>query len=118
MGDARLLFEVLPPGCLDRVFVLYPDPWPKARHAGRRFIGAENLDALARLMKPGALLRLASDIPAYIEHAREAVAAHLAFAVVADSAEPWADWPGTRYEAKAVREGRAPRYVTIERGDG
>lgn len=114
-GDVRFLFEVLPPACLDRVFVLYPDPWPKARHAGRRFIGPDNLDTLARLMRPGAVLRLASDIEAYIEHSLEAVASHPAFAVIGDSDTPWADWPGTRYEAKALREGRRPRYVTLQR---
>jgi tRNA (guanine-N7-)-methyltransferase len=114
-GDARLLFEVLPEACLGRVFVLYPDPWPKKRHVGRRFIGPENLDWLSRLMKPGAMLRLASDIPAYIEHSRDAVLAHAGFRIIADTREPWADWVSTRYEAKALREGRTPRYVTIER---
>lgn len=114
-GDVRLLFEVLPPACLDRVFVLYPDPWPKARHTGRRFIGRDNLDNLAQLMCPGADLRLATDIPAYVEHSREIVASHPAFAIVDESAVPWPDWPGTRYEAKALRAGRVPHYVTIGR---
>ena len=114
-GDARILFEVLPAACLGRVFVLYPDPWPKKRHVGRRFVGRENLDWLARLMKPGAALRLASDIPAYIEHSREVVVAHPAFEIAADTPKPWADWPGTRYEAKALREGRVPHYLTIAR---
>lgn len=118
-GDVRFLFDVLPEACLDRAFLLYPDPWPKARHAGRRFVGPENLDSLARLMRPGAALRLATDIPAYVEHAVAQLAPRgdfaLAHADPADWARPWPDWPGTRYEAKALREGRRPHYLTILR---
>lgn len=120
-GDVRFLFEVLPPASLGRVFLLYPDPWPKARHAGRRFVGAGNLDSLARLMRPGAALRLATDIPAYVDHALEHLAPRQDFTLrsadPADWNRPWSDWPGTRYEAKALREGRSPRYLTILRSD-
>ena len=119
MGDARDLLDVLPAGSVGRVFVLYPDPWPKTRHVERRFIGPDNLTALARVMRPGAVLRLATDIDVYVAHALAAVRAHPAFATVAggpeDRRRPWPDWPGTRYEAKALREGRRPTYLTFER---
>ena len=74
-GDARDLIELLPEASLARVFLLYPDPWPKARHHRRRFASPENLALLARAMAPGAELRLATDIPDYVEHALAAVAA-------------------------------------------
>jgi tRNA (guanine-N7-)-methyltransferase len=118
-GDARDLLEVLPPASIARVFLLYPDPWPKLRHHRRRFVGPENLAALARVMVPGAELRIASDIPDYVAHALAALAGARDFeAVVAGPpgwAEPWPGWPGTRYEAKALREGRAPHYLTFRR---
>ena len=119
MGDARDLLDVLPEGSLARAFVLYPDPWPKARHAGRRFVGKDNLDALARVMRSGAELRVATDIELYVAHALAAVHAHPDFDWTAerpaDWREPWPDWPGTRYEAKALREGRTPHYLAFRR---
>lgn len=117
-GDARDLIDLLPDGALARVFVLYPDPWPKTRHWERRFMGEENLRALRRIMAPGAELRLASDIPEYVAHALRAVAAAGGFAVQGgpgDWARPWADWTRTRYEAKALREGRTPQYLSFLR---
>jgi tRNA (guanine-N7-)-methyltransferase len=118
-GDARDLLEVLPTASVARVFLLYPDPWPKARHHRRRFVNAENLAALARIMAPGAELRIASDIPDYVTHALAALAEARAFAPVVAGppgwAEPWPGWPGTRYEAKALREGRVPHYLTFRR---
>ncbi len=117
-GDARDLIDLLPDGGLARVFVLYPDPWPKTRHWERRFMGEENLRALRRIMAPGAELRLASDIPEYVAHALRAVAAAGGFAVQGgpgDWARPWPDWTRTRYEAKALREGRTPQYLSFLR---
>jgi tRNA (guanine-N7-)-methyltransferase len=114
-GDARDLIELLPDGGLARVFLLYPDPWPKARHHRRRFASVENLGLLRRAMAPGAELRLATDIAEYAERAREAVAAAPGFEVVRDGGEPWPGWPGTRYEAKALKAGRRPAYLTIVR---
>jgi tRNA (guanine-N7-)-methyltransferase len=118
-GDARDLIELLPPASLARVFLLYPDPWPKARHARRRFMHPENLAMLARVMLPGAELRLATDIPDYVAHALEAVGAEEAFRHDRqngpDHATPWPDWPGTRYEAKALRDGRRGHYLTFVR---
>jgi tRNA (guanine-N7-)-methyltransferase len=114
-GDARDLIELLPAASVGRVFLLYPDPWPKVRHHRRRFASAENLAALHRVMTPGAELRLATDIADYADHAREAVAASLGFRIAADGFAPWADWTGTRYEAKALAAGRRPQYLTIRR---
>ncbi|WP_424928029.1 tRNA (guanosine(46)-N7)-methyltransferase TrmB [Amaricoccus tamworthensis] len=118
-SDARDMIELLPQNSLDRVFVLYPDPWPKSRHAGRRFINPGNLDGLQRVMKPGTHLRLATDIPQYVEHALEVVEAHEAFDIATpkkpDWSVAWSDWPGTRYEAKALAAGRSPHYLTFIR---
>ena len=117
--DARDVMDALPDSCLSRVFLLYPDPWPKTRHHKRRFICEENLSALARLMRPGAELRVASDIPDYIRHSLQHALAHPAFDWMAqrsvDWLKPWADWPGTRYEEKALSEGRRPAYLTFRR---
>jgi tRNA (guanine-N7-)-methyltransferase len=118
-GDARDLMDVLPDGSVAQAFLLYPDPWPKKRHHKRRFVGPENLGQLARILAPGALFRVATDIPDYVRHTLEAIARDGRFAWTAASAEdwrrPWAGWPGTRYEAKALREGRRPHYLTFRR---
>ena len=118
-GDARDLMDVLPEGAVGRVFLLYPDPWPKRRHWKRRFVRAENLDMLARVMRPGAELRVATDIPDYVRHSLEQVRRHPRFAWEAerpsDWRAPWPGWPGTRYEQKALREGRTPHYLTFRR---
>lgn len=115
-GDARDLIELLPPRLVGRVFLLYPDPWPKARHHRRRFMNPENLALLAPAMESGAELRVATDIADYAAHALEAVAASPGFRLVPrDHAAPWEGWPGTRYEAKALKAGRVPHYLTFVR---
>lgn len=114
-ADARAVLAWLPAGALERVDILYPDPWHKKKHWKRRFISAEGLDVLARALSPGATVRFASDIESYVHWTRQHVAAHRAFSLAADSGEPWHGWPGTRYEAKALREGRTPRYLTLLR---
>jgi tRNA (guanine-N7-)-methyltransferase len=118
-GDARDLIDRLPDGALGRVYLLYPDPWPKARHHKRRFASAGPLGDLARAMRPGAELRLATDIADYAEHAVAAAAAGPALAPVVAGApdcwQPWAGWRGTRYEAKAVSAGRRPHYLVFRR---
>jgi tRNA (guanine-N7-)-methyltransferase len=117
-GDARDLIELLPRGCLARVFVLYPDPWPKTRHHGRRFMGTENLALLRSAMADGAELRLATDIAEYAAFADQAVAASPGFVRLGgDPSVPWPGWQGTRYEAKAFRAGRTPSYLTFVRTD-
>jgi tRNA (guanine-N7-)-methyltransferase len=113
-GDVRDLLEVLPAGSVTRVFLNYPDPWPKTRHWRRRFVTPEHLVPLARVCAPGAEFRIASDIPDYLRQARTEVAA-AGFELLADTPSPWPDWPGTRYEAKALREGRKPHYLTWRR---
>ncbi|MFD1881437.1 tRNA (guanine(46)-N(7))-methyltransferase TrmB [Paracoccus pacificus] len=113
-GDARDLMDVLPDAAIDRAFLNYPDPWPKARHHRRRFVTPEHLEPLARIMRPGAEFRIATDIPDYVRQAREEVPA-AGFTPVADSDQPWDDWLSTRYEQKALREGRVPHYLTYRR---
>jgi tRNA (guanine-N7-)-methyltransferase len=113
MGDARDVLAWLPDDVLERVDILYPDPWPKRKHWKRRFISLETLDVLARVLVPGGTVRFASDIAPYVEWTRAHVAEHPAFALAADSDAPWEGWPGTRYEAKGLREGRPPRYLTL-----
>lgn len=115
--DARLLIEKLPDHCLDKVFILYPDPWPKARHHKRRLISKEFLDNLARVMKPGAELRLATDHSDYCTWMLERLLAHPAFQWTAktcdDWLKPWADWIPTRYEQK--RLAGMPTYLSFKR---
>ncbi|MEM8664076.1 MAG: GNAT family N-acetyltransferase [Pseudomonadota bacterium] len=114
-GDARRVLEWLPAGVLDRVDILYPDPWPKHKHWKRRFISADGLDRLARALAPGGTVRVASDIDSYVRWTRAHTAAHPSFDLIADAPTPWDGWPSTRYEAKARREGRTSRYLTLRR---
>lgn len=111
-GDARDLFDVLPPGVLAKVFLNYPDPWPKARHHRRRFVTEGHLRPLFSACAPGAEFRIATDIPDYARQARDEVR-RAGFVLVSDAATPWADWVSTRYEKKALREGRVPVYLTF-----
>ncbi|WP_299150964.1 tRNA (guanine(46)-N(7))-methyltransferase TrmB [uncultured Tateyamaria sp.] len=117
-GDARDLMDVLPAASISRAFLLYPDPWPKARHHRRRFVTQEHLVPLARAMQPGAMLRVATDIPDYVRQTLEEVP-QAGFEWLAESPAdwraPWEDWISTRYEQKALREGRVPHYLTFRR---
>ncbi|MGL5012521.1 MAG: tRNA (guanine(46)-N(7))-methyltransferase TrmB, partial [Paracoccaceae bacterium] len=106
-GDVRDLFDVLPPASVQKAFLNYPDPWPKARHHRRRFVTPGYLAALARVMAPGAEFRVATDIADYVRQTREEVPP-AGFDAVDDGTVPWADWPSTRSEQKALREGRPP----------
>ena len=118
-GDARPLLEALPDGALARLFVLHPDPWPKKRHHKRRMISPWFFEEATRLLKAGGELRVASDIPDYIRwtlmHARNASAFEWTAERAADWRERPEDWPQTRYEAKARREGRPPAYLVFRR---
>lgn len=111
--DARALLRWLPDGSIERVFILFPDPWPKKRHVKRRLINRALADELARVMPNGAELRIATDIGDYLRTILVAFRGHPAFAWQARGPADWRqrgpDWPATRYEAKAEREGR-PRY--------
>ena len=118
-GDATPLLDWLPAASLDRVDLLYPDPWPKKRHWKRRFVSRENLARLARVLRPGGVLRFASDIPDYVTWTLVRVAANDAYVWTAERAadfdQPFPDWPGTRYEAKAIAAGRKPTYLSFRR---
>ena len=117
-GDARDMMDVLPEASIDKAFLLYPDPWPKTRHHRRRFVTAEHLEPLAKCLKPGAEFRVATDIPDYVRQTLEQVP-QFGFEWLAKRAvdwrEPWGDWISTRYEQKALREGRVPHYLTFRK---
>ncbi|MEZ5691722.1 MAG: tRNA (guanosine(46)-N7)-methyltransferase TrmB [Rickettsiales bacterium] len=115
--DARDLIKVLPDNSLGRVFILYPDPWPKKRHNKRRIISTELLDMLARVMKDGAELRLATDSSDYATWMLERLLAHPSFKWTAKSCDDWlnppSEWISTRYERKALAG--IPTYLNFER---
>ncbi|MFW2589506.1 tRNA (guanine(46)-N(7))-methyltransferase TrmB [Sagittula sp. SSi028] len=117
-GDVRNLFDVLPAQSLDKAFLLYPDPWPKKRHHRRRFVTQEHLLPLARALKSGAEFRVATDIPDYVRQTLLEVP-KAGFEWLAEGPDdwriPWEDWTSTRYEQKALREGRVPHYLTFRR---
>jgi len=113
-ADVRDLFDVLPDACIAKVFLNYPDPWPKARHHRRRFVTQDYLQSLARVTMPGAEFRVATDIEDYVRQTLEEVPA-AGFDLVHQSDTAWDDWYSTRYEQKALREGRPPHYLTFRR---
>ncbi len=117
--DAINVLDWLPADSVDLAYQLYPDPWPKKRHWKRRFINAENLDRYARVIRPGGEFRFASDIDTYVDWTLRQCRDHSAFEWCAETAmdwkTPWRGWPGTRYEAKAIRENRTGRYLTFRR---
>lgn len=117
--DARTLVDWLPPQSIARAFILFPDPWPKKRQQKRRLINAPMLAALARVLRPGGSLRIATDIGDYASAILIAVSAAPAWRWTAEQASDWrcrpADWPPTRYEAKAIAAGRRCTYLTLVR---
>ena len=117
--DARLLLDALAPASLARVFILFPDPWPKQRHRKRRLVAPATLERLAAIMRPGAELRLATDDRDYLVWMLEHVTAHPAFRWLARGPADWRerspDWPPTRYEEKARAAGRAPAFLRFVR---
>jgi tRNA (guanine-N7-)-methyltransferase len=118
-GDASELIDWLPDAALSRIDLLYPDPWPKRRHWKRRFIQDDSLKRLARILKSGGELRFATDIADYAVYALARVLRSPDFVWTAEAAsdwrQPWPGFAGTRYEAKAKREGRVPAYFTFRR---
>jgi tRNA (guanine-N7-)-methyltransferase len=118
-GDARPLLEAAPSSRFARIYALYPDPWPKRRHFKRRLASPWFFAEAARLLIRGGELRIASDVPDYVRwtlmHARRAAE----FEWTAERADDWRvrpdDWPPTRYEAKALRDGRTPAYLRFRR---
>ena len=114
--DARRLLAALPAAALDRLYLMFPDPWPKARHAKRRFVHPALLPLVARVLKPGAEWRLASDDPTYQAWVAEVFGGTALFALGPPATTRPPGWPPTRYEAKALRAGRQPFYwVAVRR---
>lgn len=118
-GDASALLDWLPAETLSRIDLLYPDPWPKRRHWKRRFVQDESLKRLARILKSGGEFRFATDIPSYADHVLMRILRSSDFTWTAETADdwrkPWAGFVRTRYEAKAIREGRTPAYFIFRR---
>jgi tRNA (guanine-N7-)-methyltransferase len=118
-GDAREILVKLPEGSIDRVDVLYPDPWPKWRQRKRRFLSSENISEIGRVLRPGGVLRFATDIDDYAGWVLSRLIRAAGWRWDEGQlegrswTEAWSDWPGTRYEAKAFREGRSPVYLTF-----
>jgi tRNA (guanine-N7-)-methyltransferase len=116
-GDAREIVAALPDASVGRIFILFPDPWPKTRHHKRRFVQSETLDGFARVLKADGELRFATDDAGYLGWTLERALAHPMFAWIAESAADWmsrpADWPQTRYEAKALHG--PPAYLRFRR---
>lgn len=113
-GDVRDLFDVAPDHSFEKVFLNYPDPWPKSRHHRRRFVTPGYLAGLRRVLVPGAEFRVATDIPDYVRQTLEEVP-KAGFDLIAQGGTPWEDWLSTRYEQKALREERVPHYLTFRR---
>jgi tRNA (guanine-N7-)-methyltransferase len=117
--DATAVLDWLPDASLVGIDLFYPDPWHKRRHWKRRFVSDENLDRFARVLKPGGRFRFASDIEHYVNWTLQHCRRHGAFEWQAEGPSDWNDayegWPGTRYEAKAFREGRRAAYLTFIR---
>jgi tRNA (guanine-N7-)-methyltransferase len=117
--DATQLLDWLPEGSIDHIDLLYPDPWPKKKHWKRRFVSDVNLARFHRVLKPGGKFCFASDIDTYVNWTLQHCARHGGFEWTATSADDWrtpyANWPGTRYENKAKREGRSSAYLTFIR---
>jgi tRNA (guanine-N7-)-methyltransferase len=118
-GDAIHLLDWLPPASLVRIDLLYPDPWPKKRHWKRRFVNEQNIARLARLLKAGGEFRFASDWANYAEWTLWRLLGSAEFVWTAERADDWRKpWDGftrTRYEAKAIREGRTPCYLIFKK---
>ncbi len=118
-GDARELLARLPDASLERVFVLFPDPWPKTRHHKRRLVQAETLAEFARVLKPGGRFRFASDVAHYVDWSLARVIENPAFRWTAARADDWrtppADHITTRYETKRLGD-CAPVFLDFVRG--
>ncbi len=117
--DARDLLEALAPACLAHVWLLHPDPWPKRRHARRRFVNPANLDLVARVLRPGGLFTVVSDDPVYIRWTAIRMSGRDDFEWEATGPGDWRrppdDWIETRYARKAAREGRADVFFRYRR---
>lgn len=117
--DVTALLARLPDACLDRVYLLYPDPWPKRRQRKRRFVSDASLAEIGRVLKAGGLFRFASDIDDYagwtLARAARCPTLRWTARTAQDWIQPFPGWPGTRYEAKALEAGRRPTYLEFAR---
>ncbi|MBQ8481429.1 MAG: tRNA (guanosine(46)-N7)-methyltransferase TrmB [Alphaproteobacteria bacterium] len=117
--DVRLLFSLLPDSAFDKVYLLFPDPWPKTKHAARRFINPDNLRSIARILKKGGILQVATDHPIYKRWTLETLHTNPDFIWTAQTSDDWRyppkDWYETKYQRKAVREGRRPVFFEFRR---
>jgi tRNA (guanine-N7-)-methyltransferase len=117
--DAVEVLDWLPESSIDQIDLLYPDPWPKKKHWKRRFVSQINLARFHRVLKPDALFCFASDIDTYVNWVLQHIDRHDGFEWTARNARDWLtpfeDWPSTRYEAKARREGRSSAYLTFRK---
>ncbi len=117
--DARPLLDVMPDASISRLFLLFPDPWRKKRHAKRRFVGPQNMDLIARVLKSGAEFRVGSDHMPYIDWTLDHMTQHPDFEWICNGPQDWRvrpnDWPPTRYEQKALRQGKPCVYLRFKR---
>ena len=113
--DARILLRALPEASLAKIFLLFPDPWPKTRHTKRRFVHPEQISTVARALRPGGEWRVASDDPTYQAWVEDVMAGQTLFTTAPPALARPETWPPTRYEAKALRAGRTPRYWSFTR---
>jgi len=117
--DIRLLFSRIPDASLDKIFILFPDPWPKKRHENRRFINQDNLQELSRCLKTGGILRIATDHKIYKHWALRQLHNHPDFKWTATCGNDWKrepqDWIQTKYQRKAIREGRRAIFLDYEK---
>lgn len=117
--DVRLMFSLIPDNSFDKVFLLFPDPWPKTKHSGRRFINEKNIKELARIIKKGGILQVATDHYVYKRWTLEQMRNNEYFVWTAKTSDDWrnppADWCETKYQRKAIREGRKPVFFEYKR---
>ncbi|MBQ7660379.1 MAG: tRNA (guanosine(46)-N7)-methyltransferase TrmB [Alphaproteobacteria bacterium] len=117
--DVRLLFKAIPDGFFDKIYLLFPDPWPKKRHENRRFVNPDNLKELSRILKKGGILQIATDHPIYKRHVLRTMRANKDFVWTAKTSADWRnppqDWFETKYQRKALREGRRPVFFEYEK---
>jgi tRNA (guanine-N7-)-methyltransferase len=113
--DARILLRQIPPGSLSRLFLMFPDPWPKARHTKRRFMHPDTVSLVAQAMRPGGEWRIATDDPTYQAWTASVLAEQSLFTATAPATTRPEGWPPTRYEQKALKAGRTPLYWSVTR---
>ncbi len=117
--DMRFLFSAIPDNSIDKVFLLFPDPWPKKRHAERRFVNPDNLEQIARILKKGGILRVATDHKVYKSWTLRSLHKDNKFAWTAKCSNDWkkepSDWVQTKYQRKAIREGRKAVFLEFEK---